>query len=115
MSDKLKPCPFCGGEAELRVVAHIPSGYDYTPRCRKPSCCGRLTKKFNCKETAVTFWNTRKSVDAVLNWLEDEKLRYFLTISNTGDEKNDSIYEAVGNVIDKALEIIREGRNDNQL
>ncbi|MBO5921926.1 MAG: Lar family restriction alleviation protein [Bacteroidaceae bacterium] len=56
---ELLKCPFCGGEAELHVTKHIPNGYDYTPRCKIPSCCGRITKKFNVKETAILFWNRR--------------------------------------------------------
>ena len=42
----LSNCPFCGSEAEMVVSKHIPSGYDYTPRCKVTSCCGRLSKKF---------------------------------------------------------------------
>jgi hypothetical protein len=56
---ELKPCPFCGGEAEIKVVPHIPNGYDYVPRCKKPSCCGRLSKKWAFRETAVSAWNRR--------------------------------------------------------
>ena len=59
--DELKPCPFCGGEAELRVTKHIPRGFDYTPRCKNPSCCGRLTKLYLVKEAAINAWNTRTS------------------------------------------------------
>ena len=56
---ELKPCPFCGGYAEMYVTKHIPSGMDYTPRCRDTSCCGRLTKKYTAIETAVYAWNRR--------------------------------------------------------
>lgn len=55
----LKPCPFCGSRAELRITKHIPKDYDYTPRCTNPSCCGRLSKKFSVKETAIYAWNKR--------------------------------------------------------
>jgi len=55
----LKPCPFCGGEAEMKTSKHIPSGTDYTPRCKNTSCCGRLTKKYTVEETAVYMWNRR--------------------------------------------------------
>ena len=56
---EMKPCPFCGGEAELKITKHVPNGYDYTPRCKKTSCCGRLSKLYSVKETAITMWNTR--------------------------------------------------------
>ena len=36
-------------------------------------------------------------------------MRYFLTIANTGDEKSDFSYENVGNVLDKAIEIVKQG------
>ena len=55
----LKPCPFCGGVAELREVPHIPKGTDYVPRCIDPGCPGRSTKKYSVKETAISMWNKR--------------------------------------------------------
>ena len=57
---KLKPCPFCGGEAEMKIHEHIPRGFDYTPRCKDSSCCGRIMKKWNNEETARYAWNLRK-------------------------------------------------------
>jgi hypothetical protein len=56
---ELKPCPFCGGVAEMKISKHTPSGFDYTPRCLNTSCCGRLQKKYTVRETAVTMWNRR--------------------------------------------------------
>lgn len=56
---QLKPCPFCGGEAEMRKITHIPSGFDYTPRCKEKSCPGRLTKKYMGELIAVYAWNRR--------------------------------------------------------
>ena len=56
---KLKPCPFCGKVAEMYVTNHIPKGFDYTPRCTNPSCCGRSTKKYSTKEMATYAWNRR--------------------------------------------------------
>lgn len=59
MAEKLKPCPFCGGEAVLKITKHIPSGFDYTPQCKNTGCCGRLTKKYTLKITAIMSWNRR--------------------------------------------------------
>lgn len=56
---ELKPCPFCGKPAEMQITDHTPKGYDYTPRCTNKSCCGRLTKKYSTRETAVVMWNRR--------------------------------------------------------
>lgn len=52
---------------------------------------------------------TAYSVDKVVKELEELKMRYFLTIANTGDEKSDFAYENVGNVLDKAIEIVKQG------
>lgn len=67
MKNKLKPCPFCGGKAQLYITKHIPSGNDYTPRCYNTSCCGRLSKKYTSEETAITFWNRRMEVKDDVN------------------------------------------------
>ena len=47
--------------------------------------------------------------DVVVEELEKLKIRYFLTIANTGDEKSDFAYENVGNALDKAIEIVKAG------
>lgn len=57
--NSLKPCPFCGGEAVLKELHHVPNGYDYTPTCLNPSCAGRITKKWINKEDAIKAWNRR--------------------------------------------------------
>ena len=36
-------------------------------------------------------------------------MRYFLTIANTGDKKSDFAYDNVGNALDKAIEIVKQG------
>lgn len=59
MMAELKPCPFCGGEADMKITPHTPKGYDYTPQCVDPSCCGRITKKWTDRETAEYAWNRR--------------------------------------------------------
>lgn len=46
--------------------------------------------------------------EKIVEKLEEEKMFYFLTIANTGDEKLDYAYEKVGNVLDKAIEIIKQ-------
>ena len=52
---------------------------------------------------------TTYSVDKVVDELRDLKMRYFITIANTGDEKSDFAYENVGNALDKAIEIVKHG------
>ena len=50
---------------------------------------------------------TAYDIDKVVEELEELKMRYFLTIANTGDEKSDFAYENVGNALDKAIEIVK--------
>ena len=47
-----------------------------------------------------------KAFEKIIEKLEEEKMSYFLTIANTGDEKLDYSYEQVGNALDKAIEIV---------
>ena len=57
----------------------------------------------------VNDMQTAYSVDKVVEELEKLKMRYFLTIANTGDEKSDFAYENVGNALNKAIEIVKQG------
>ena len=44
----------------------------------------------------------------IIEKLEEEKMSYFLTIANTGDEKLDYAYEQVGDALDNAIEIVKQ-------
>mgnify|MGYP006935426468 CR=1 FL=1 len=48
-------------------------------------------------------------IDKVVEQLKELKMRYFLTIANTGDKKLDAVYENVGNALDRAIEIVEGG------
>ena len=48
-------------------------------------------------------------VDKVVEQLEQLKMRYFLTIANTGDADKNCAYKNIANAIDKAIEIIKGG------
>lgn len=48
-------------------------------------------------------------VEKVVKELEDLKMRYFLTIANTGDADKDCAYLNTANAIDKAIEIVKRG------
>ena len=48
-------------------------------------------------------------IDKVVEQLKELKMRYFLTIANTGDKKLDVAYENVGNALDEAIEIVKGG------
>lgn len=50
---ELKPCPFCGGEADVEWYVRIKTGYCY---CK--SCKTRMPNKLS-KEEAIEAWNRR--------------------------------------------------------
>lgn len=50
-TSELKPCPFCGGEAEF----HFVHGGDCYIKCRL--CCARTS--YGDKETVIDGWNRR--------------------------------------------------------
>lgn len=77
--NKLLGCPFCGKPAELRETKHIPDGVDYTPRCTDTSCCGRSSKKYTDKKTAIAKWNMRKNPSSNL-------MRNIMNEFEVGDE-----------------------------
>lgn len=52
---------------------------------------------------------TAFDVDKVSKQLKDLKAMYWFSIANTGDIKLDVAYENVGNALDKAIEIMKEG------
>ena len=52
---------------------------------------------------------TAFDLDKVVKQLKQLKMRYFLTIANTGDKKLDIAYENVGNALDRAIEIVKGG------
>lgn len=53
---------------------------------------------------------TAYDADKVVEQLEELKMRYFLTIANTGDADKDCAYKNIANTIDKAVDIVKGGR-----
>ena len=52
---------------------------------------------------------TAFDADKVVEQLKDLKAMYWFSIANTGDKKLDVAYENVGNALDKAIELVKEG------
>ncbi len=52
---------------------------------------------------------TAFDVDKVVKQLKELKMRYYLTIANTGDADKDCAYKNIANTIDRAVEIIKGG------
>lgn len=59
----------------------------------------------NCVNKQTTAFD----VDKVVEQLKELKMRYFLTIANTGDADKDCAYKNIANTIDKAIEIVKGG------
>lgn len=74
MIDKLKPCPFCGGEARVneRYRGGTANRKMYWISC---SACGISqqhdnTSGYRYQSKAIDRWNTRKPIDKVIEQLE---------------------------------------------
>lgn len=53
---ELKPCPFCGGEAEMLTAESMHGGNLYGVMC---NCCACRTDVFDNEAEAIEAWNTR--------------------------------------------------------
>mgnify|MGYP006967185246 CR=1 FL=1 len=52
---------------------------------------------------------TAYDVEKVVKELEEERMKLFLTIANTGSEKLDIAYGYASELINKAIDIVRKG------
>lgn len=74
MTDRLKKCPFCGGEGKLEINREM-GGTQYYVLCTNcPTTVGRHW--FWKKEDAINSWNTRKPMDRIIQELEAEAERW---------------------------------------
>lgn len=63
----------------------------------------------NAAQMLIDNQPTAFELDKVMEQLKELKMRYFLTIANTGDANKDCAYKNIANTIDKAIEIIKGG------
>ena len=62
---ELKPCPFCGGKAEMLISEYEGSRKEYPAACAE--CDGMVERWRETEEEAVEQWNRR------VNYKEDAK------------------------------------------
>lgn len=58
MNKELKPCPFCGGEAEVKKSKQC-LAIAYTVVCKDKLCRGRSYKCVRAEHIAIEMWNRR--------------------------------------------------------
>ena len=56
MKTELKPCPFCGSEAEVNHGTTYGFRYEYEPRCTKCEC---MLGVYETEKEAIETWNRR--------------------------------------------------------
>lgn len=109
MSDKLKPCPFCGGKARISidpeaVVDTQGRKWAYTVVCDR--CAATSGLSFSTERISVA-WNTRKPVEAVLGRLESVRNIELTQINGRCNGKTLKMGYLKG--IANAIYIIKEG------
>ena len=98
MSDKLKPCPFCGSE----VLLH--KGYvSYSVRC--DICHYEICRR--TKEETIAKWNTRKPMDRLVDQLEEKQ-----TDINGNTSLHYLYSEGYSDAIDYLIDIVKVGGID---
>ena len=102
MDEKLKPCPLCGGEADLKRGLYVIDNY---VMCR---ACKTKTTLYNTKDEAIKRWNTRKPIDRIVEQLDTEVKRAILNFSETYD----SYYEGKMIAYDSAEQIVKGVQNE---
>lgn len=91
MINELKPCPFCGGEAEL--IEHTYGAYkDATVACKQ---CGIRSTLFSNDLEAVMFWN-RRAESKSGRWVCNEKFSEYIC-SECGEEAPNDGYDCGAN------------------
>lgn len=68
-----------------------------------------LKSEWDIEEQPTAF-----DVEKVVKELRDLKMRYYLTIANTGDADKDCAYINIANAIDRAIEIVKRGGMDEE-
>lgn len=126
MSDeRIKPCPFCGGEAEIKWVPWTEIGkssgayvlnVNHSPQCFIRNADGLIDGRMtdSCKERIIATWNTRKPMERIVERLEKELELAEKEIKRCMTENPLQFERAEGYAtgIDTAIEIVKGGGAD---
>ena len=95
MTDKIKSCPFCGGEAEIEQGI---GRFEHSVVCQDCRCKTRIHA---FEEEAIEAWNTRKPMDRIIEQLEEKE----------NDYTYEKLYQQAGAIM-MAIEIVKAGGKD---
>ena len=106
MSDeRLKPCPFCGGEATF-------IGNTRTIKCK---CCGGA---FVCTNPLITAlevaaaWNTRKPMEQIVERLEERASAHERIMLGCANVEERHLHCRISDEYKQAIEIVKGGGVD---
>ena len=102
MTDRLKPCPFCGGEARITKLPKSVKPKAFHIGC---SQCGAVKILFMTEEEAIRQWNTRKPMDRIVERLKEYQRNYSSGRGGFTDE-------LVDRVLRNAIEIVKGEQNE---
>lgn len=107
MSNDLKPCPFCGGEAELKCNTEM-GGTQYQVKCKQcPTTVGRFW--FWKSEDAIEAWNARKPIDKTIEQLKEMAERI---CSSTNCKEECEVCDFYSEM-EAVIKIVRDGGIDD--
>lgn len=103
-NDKLLPCPFCGGEAEIKKTTvqynHDKTRLDVYVCCK---ICGANTGTWCDNEIgAINKWNRRKPMERIIEQLEEQ-------IDNNRGWEDEDYFNGEISAYKHAIEIVKGG------
>lgn len=64
--NKLLPCPFCGGKADLFSWSQTPFNYQYGIECRECHTLFQINQYDTTMQDTIKQWNTRKPMERII-------------------------------------------------